>query len=190
MDIREFNDRVAPSYEGMVDVLCAGFPCQPFSQNGKQSGEQDERNQWPGTIAAIRIIQPQFVFLENVPGLQNFYYYSKILSELRGEGFTLQSGELAACDIGAPVEKRRLFILASPNSINGEPRMGFIEDRPKPLQQRDSESLSEYWIQAADRASGGNCWDSRYVDRGKAVGNIQVPIVAAIAEAILMRNIG
>jgi len=69
MDIREFNRRIAPSYSGMVDVISAGFPCQPFSVAGKRQGSDDDRNMWPATIRCIQIVKPQYVFLENVPGL-------------------------------------------------------------------------------------------------------------------------
>jgi len=71
-DIRAFiSEGYAASYTGMVDVITAGFPCQPFSVAGKQAGENDPRNMWPQTIEAISIIRPKYVFLENVPGLLN-----------------------------------------------------------------------------------------------------------------------
>lgn len=69
-DIRQLiADGYAEAYQGLVDVITGGFPCQPFSCAGKRAGEDDARNMWPSTIAAIRIIRPRFVFLENVPGL-------------------------------------------------------------------------------------------------------------------------
>ena len=58
IDIREFNRKIAPIYKGKVDWVSGGFPCQPFSVAGRQLGEADERNMWPATIEAIRIIRP------------------------------------------------------------------------------------------------------------------------------------
>jgi len=56
-------------WRGRVDVVTAGFPCQPFSVAGKRKGELDERNMWPDTYRIIREVQPKFLLLENVPGL-------------------------------------------------------------------------------------------------------------------------
>jgi DNA (cytosine-5)-methyltransferase 1 len=69
-DIRLFIDQgYASGYSGLVDIVSAGFPCQPFSVAGKRKHEDDERNMWPATIEVIRIIRPREVWLENVPGL-------------------------------------------------------------------------------------------------------------------------
>ncbi len=58
-DVRTFVcDGYAASYQGMVDVVTAGFPCQPFSVAGKRAGEADERNMWPATLDFIRIVRP------------------------------------------------------------------------------------------------------------------------------------
>jgi DNA (cytosine-5)-methyltransferase 1 len=59
----------AARLRGLADVLTAGFPCQPYSVAGKRLGEDDPRNHWPTVLAAIRIIRPKEVYLENVPGL-------------------------------------------------------------------------------------------------------------------------
>jgi len=54
---------------GLVDIVTAGFPCQPHSVAGQRRGEADERNLWPDTLRVICQIEPAFVLLENVPGL-------------------------------------------------------------------------------------------------------------------------
>jgi DNA (cytosine-5)-methyltransferase 1 len=69
-DVRAFvSEGYAAAYQGMVDVVSGGFPCQPFSVAGKRAGADDERNMWPATIAVARITRPKFLFFENVPGL-------------------------------------------------------------------------------------------------------------------------
>lgn len=51
-----------------VDVLTAGYPCQPFSSAGSRRGVEDERHLWPFVREAIRQLRPGFTFLENVAG--------------------------------------------------------------------------------------------------------------------------
>jgi DNA (cytosine-5)-methyltransferase 1 len=52
-----------------IDLLTAGFPCQPFSNAGRRAGTGDDRYLWPETIRTIREVGPTYVVLENVAGL-------------------------------------------------------------------------------------------------------------------------
>ena len=65
-DIREFG---AERYAGEVDLVSAGFPCQRHSHAGSRIGEFDPRNLWPETRDVIRVVGPEWVVLENVPGI-------------------------------------------------------------------------------------------------------------------------
>ena len=56
-------------YEGKVDLLAAGTPCQPFSLGGKHQGELDDRNMFPQVFRATRELRPRAILLENVRGL-------------------------------------------------------------------------------------------------------------------------
>lgn len=113
MDIREFNRRIAPSYTGLVDVITAGFPCQPFSVAGKQMAADDSRNMWPATIDAIRIVRPAHVFLENVPGIISSGYIVTIIDDLREAGYqVLPPLRLSASDVGANHKRERIWIAA------------------------------------------------------------------------------
>ena len=56
-------------YRGHVDVLTAGFPCQPFSVAGSRKGVEDERHLWPHVRRVIAECRPPWVVLENVPGI-------------------------------------------------------------------------------------------------------------------------
>lgn len=67
-DVRTLDwRRVAGS--GLVRLLAAGAPCQPFSLGGKHRAEHDGRNLFPEVVRAIRELRPVAVFLENVRGL-------------------------------------------------------------------------------------------------------------------------
>jgi len=57
-DVREFCKKYAKAYKGMVEVVAAGFPCQPFSAAGRQRAADDERNMWPATADVLRKVCP------------------------------------------------------------------------------------------------------------------------------------
>lgn len=110
-DIRAFiSQGYAKSYKGMVDIITGGFPCQPFSSAGKRKAEEDERNMWPSTEETIRIIQPRFLFLENVPNLLNFQYIHTIFGDLAKIGYDIKWSVLSAKDMGALHKRDRLWI--------------------------------------------------------------------------------
>jgi len=136
-DIKLFiSSGCAELYQGVTDIISAGFPCQPFSVAGKQSGADDERNMWPATLECIQIIQPPMAFLENVPGLLgsttgdspeqyldeeptgNVRYLGTILRDLSEAGYNARWGVLGADDVGAPHRRKRIWILAYTNGNN------------------------------------------------------------------------
>lgn len=112
-DINDFNQELAIAYRDMVDVITAGFPCQPFSVAGKGQAEDDERNCWPQTIEAIRIIRPRYALLENVPGLLAHRYFGRILGDLAESGYDARWCIVSAAEVGAPHRRERLWILAN-----------------------------------------------------------------------------
>ena len=111
-DVRAFvSEGYAASYTGMVDVITAGFPCQPFSVAGKQRGEADERNMWPATTDVIRIVRPRLVLLENVPGIRG--YLPVVIRDLRRLGYTVRRPlQLGVDDVGGKHRRKRIWIMA------------------------------------------------------------------------------
>lgn len=118
-DIREWIEQGYPeAYQGMVDVVTGGFPCQPFSAGGVRKAEGDERNMWPATKETIRIIQPKYALFENVSNLLTFPYIREIFRDLAKIGYNARWTMLSAKDVGAFHLRKRLWILASSsNSI-------------------------------------------------------------------------
>ena len=111
-DVRDFiSEGHAETYAGHVDVLSAGFPCQPFSTAGKREGIDDSRNMWPATIECIRLVRPRIVFLENVPGLLSSGYFGTILGDLAESGYDTRWRILSAAEVGAPHLRKRLWIV-------------------------------------------------------------------------------
>ena len=121
-DIREFiSNGFAEMYKGMVDVITAGFPCQPFTTSGNRIGKNDPRNQWPATRDCIEIIKPNYLFLENVPGLAATTYFRDIMRDIASLGYDARWASIGADDVGAPHKRKRLWIVADSNSPRRAP---------------------------------------------------------------------
>lgn len=120
-DVREFiQSGCAEQYKGFVDVVTAGFPCQPFSLAGKREGGNDDRNMWPETIAIIRLVRPRYAFLENVPGLLTHEYARTIFRDLAESGYNARWRVLSAAELGAPHKRDRVWIVADSNGIRSQ----------------------------------------------------------------------
>ncbi|MEU9843233.1 DNA cytosine methyltransferase [Actinomadura sp. NPDC048032] len=94
-----------------VDVLAAGYPCQPFSAAGLKKGTADERHLWPNVAAAIRVLRPRLVVLENVERHLRVGF-ADVLADLAALGFDAEWCIASASDVGAPHHRRRLIVLA------------------------------------------------------------------------------
>jgi len=117
-DIRTFNRYFAALYLGVVEIISAGFPCQPFSVAGNQLGEDDSRNMWPETIRTIRLVRPRYCLLENVPGLLNSGYCQRIFGDLAEAGYDARWKVISAAEVGAPHKRDRLWIMAVSDKCN------------------------------------------------------------------------
>jgi len=107
-DVGTFDGR---PWRGAVDIVTAGYPCQPFSVAGKRRGADDPRHLWPHVARIIGEIKPPFVFLENVAHHLRLGF-PEVASGLVGMGYRLAAGLFTAAEVGAPHRRERLFILA------------------------------------------------------------------------------
>ena len=106
--------------EGEADVICGGFPCQPFSVAGKQKGTSDDRHLWPEMFRLIREIKPQFVIGENVKNIINIQdgvVFETVCTDLESEGYEVQPFNIPAAGVGAPHRRERVWIVANTKSI-------------------------------------------------------------------------
>jgi len=100
-----------PAFSGRVDILSGGYPCQPFSAAGKRLGADDERHLWPAIADGIRILRPRLCFFENVEGHITLGL-SSVLSDLEELGYEATWGVFSASEVGAPHQRKRVFIMA------------------------------------------------------------------------------
>lgn len=96
---------------GKVDFITAGFPCQPWSKAGKLEKTKDERWLWHDIERIICETRPQYLFLENVPGIIHGGI-CEILKSLAESGFNVEWGCIKASDVGANHRRDRAFIFA------------------------------------------------------------------------------
>lgn len=144
-DITKIDPKDIPDF----DVLCAGFPCQPFSQAGFKKGFEDTRGTLFFNIAEIlKEKKPKAFFLENVRGLLNhdkgntMTVIKRVLEEELG--YKIFYKVLKASDYGVPQNRPRLYII------------GFREDVsfefPKPIKLE--KTMSDVFEGRAEREVG------------------------------------
>lgn len=156
-DITKVNPEDIPNF----DIICGGFPCQPFSNAGQKQGFQDTRGTLFFNIAdIIRVKQPQAFILENVRHLlkhdqgKTFSVIEKTLIEL---GYSFSHKIIKGTDFGIPQHRPRLFMVGFK-----DPAIKFEFPKPIPLVLTMSDIL------------GGNC--SRKVGFTLRVGGRGSPI--------------
>lgn len=124
-----------------IDILTAGYPCQPFSHAGYRKGTEDERHLFPYILEAISILRPKLVILENVRGHLSLGL-KEVLQGLAITGYDAKWQVVRASDVGAPHRRERVFIFAQPTNTNRERfALGYI-DGDEVGNQRQSQSIT------------------------------------------------
>ena len=131
-------------WRGKIDVLTAGFPCQPFSTAGKRKGTADDRYLWPEVLRAIDEIRPAWFVGENVVGITSmvlpgeevtvanctdlfgadyvqtkkteFFLFERICQDIETIGYELQPFIIPACSVEAPHRRDRVWFIAYDSS--------------------------------------------------------------------------
>lgn len=145
-------------WRGWIDVLTAGFPCQPFSLAGQRKGADDDRYLWPQVVRAIHEIRPAWVVGENVAGiltmvqpgeevevgsgaslfgedyrkrvlLRQEYVIETVCRDLEREGYEVRPFVIPACAVGAPHRRDRVWIIAHRADAGAETMQCGREDR-------------------------------------------------------------
>ncbi len=94
-----------------VDLICGGYPCQPFSVAGRRAGSDDVRHLWPFFAVAVRELRPDFALLENVTGHLSLGF-GRVLGDLAELGYDVEWSCVSASSVGAPHQRDRVFAVA------------------------------------------------------------------------------
>lgn len=191
-DVRTFDGK---PWRGKIDVISGGFPCQDISSAGKGAGITGSRSGlWKEYARIIGEVRPSFVFAENSPLLRS-RGLGTVLHDLNELGYNARWGVLGAGHFGAVHKRARMWILAYDT-----------EDTSIKKMQAKNRTLCSKWSKwesgGATGCVGWQGWgvcESRLdrvidgvadrVDRTRAIGNGQVPAVAALAFSILSEGI-
>lgn len=184
-DIRKFiSEGYAESYKGMVDVVSGGFPCQDISCQGSGKGIDGEKSGlWKEMFKVVCKVKPKYVFVENSPALV-VRGLGTVLRDLATMGFNARWGVFSAADAGAPHIRERIWILAD---SNGD-RLAWCRPQTAKIEHTLESFLLQHWPARPGTQSDiprmANGLANK-MDRIKAIGNGQVPQVAALAWKIL-----
>lgn len=173
-DVCTFN---GAEWCGLVDVVSGGFPCQPFST--ATHGRPTAIDLWPEMSRIIGEVQPPFVFAENVSRKA----IQAAAHDCTRQGYKVETLALSAQDLGADHIRKRYWLLAYSDlrrQLRGEVHAKTLElsdFRPRVWESEPGQSGMANGV--ADR-----------LDRVRAIGNGQVPVVAAAAWSILFSKLG
>ncbi len=139
------------------NILCGGYPCQPFSFAGFRKGNNDPRHLWPEFRKAIRILQPDYAIMENVRGHLSLGF-KEVLKDLAHIGYDAEWQVIPASSVGAPHKRERLIIVAYPKGKqrNGRRHLkdsGTTKERETIQKQTRRSSRSLAYAKSSD---GGN----------------------------------
>ena len=123
-------------FRDCVDLLAGGYPCQPFSSAGKRGGEQDPRHLWPYIREHINAIRPTQCFFENVEGHISLGL-SSVISDMEEDGYSTTWQIFSASEVGAPHQRKRVYILGSLQYANTDSGDGSSK------QEREHEGAEE-----------------------------------------------
>jgi len=152
----DFRDR--------VDILSGGYPCQPFSAAGKRLGREDPRHLWPWIADGIRAMRPRICFFENVEGHISLGL-REVIEELEGLGYDTTWGIFSAREVGAPHQRKRVFILGVNNCERLErfnSKLNYSEGRK--IQNRPAslpDGTTRPFLSNALRDGSGESWISQ-----------------------------
>ena len=186
---------------GGVDVVSGGFPCKDIAVCGRGEGISGPKSGlWVEMARIVREVRPRFVFVENSPALTS-RGLGVVLGDLAEMGFDARWGVIGAHHAGAPHKRDRIWVLAHADSERLSQHVresgdactqqppAFGDGRPVDFPPAQSDVAGWHRWRGAGGPEPGVCRDASWMaDRAhrlRAIGNGQVPCVAALAWRVL-----
>lgn len=176
-DINDINwEHVPPP-----DLICGGYPCQPFSTAGHRQGHNDPRHLWPRFADAIRLLRPRYALMENVAGHLSLGFGS-VLADMAEIGYDTEWDCIPAAAVGAPHRRDRVYIIAYPTQRNGrhpqQSIMGTTRWATKLRELGSPQRPDNHWTR--HQPDMGRVADGipHQLDRLRTLGNAVVPQIA------------
>lgn len=154
-------DRLDRDGVGRIDLICGGYPCQPFSHAGKQRGHEDPRHLWPQMRRVVGEVRPAWVLAENVVGHITLGL-DQVLADLETDGYAARAIVVPACAKDAPHIRQRVWIMARDRDRDREPDLsvdaevegvqGMVADAARDVGLRGGEEIRR----ARQRAESGS----------------------------------
>ena len=186
-DVQKFDGR---AWRGHVDVVSGGFPCQDISAAGRGAGIEGERSGlWVEMARIIREVRPRFAFVENSPML-TARGLGTVLGDLAEMGFDARWGVLGASNCGLAHKRERIWIVAHAHAGHEHGRRGAKQvGRSRSAEEIEADGfiLRPQWPAEPGVPIVAH-GVARRVDKLGAIGNGQVPCVAASAWRLLSSN--
>jgi DNA (cytosine-5)-methyltransferase 1 len=186
-DVKSFDGR---PWRGHVDVISGGFPCQDISCAGKGTGIAGARSGlWSEFARIISEVRPRYAFVENSPMLTSRGLH-RVLGDLAELGYDAQWEIVSACTVGASHTRKRLFLVANADDVDGSARLGtgfwsasnhWSSAVWRISQKEHFERYFDVRLETESKCDGVANGVANRVDRLRAIGNGQVPAVAALA---------
>ena len=168
-------DKVTPADIPNFDILCGGFPCQPFSQAGYKRGfeelKENRGNLFFNIVKIIKAKQPKAFFLENVRHIKNHddgRTFEIVRQALEAEGYSFLHKMVKASDHGLPQHRPRIFMVGFKGETTEESTFEFPDAEPLMMTMSDifgkpCNKAIGYTLRVGGRGSGimdRRNWDS------------------------------
>ena len=168
-DVQTFDGK---PWRGIVDVVSGGFPCQAYSKAA--AGKNTSDDLWPEMRRIVADVAPRYVFAENVSRIA----INQAADDCESMGYKTKAISLSAKDLGADHIRERFWLLAY--SDNDGELLRSINAKARWMQGMET-SFWESYTESSRMVDGV----AARMDRLKATGNGQIPIVAATAFNLL-----
>jgi DNA (cytosine-5)-methyltransferase 1 len=180
-DVQTFDGK---SWRGIVDVVSGGFPCQDISSAGRGAGIEGQRSSmWKHMARIIGEVGPTYAFIENSSMLTK-RGLGTVLKDLAQMGYNAEWGVFSASSVGANHERQRIWIVAYSNL--SQRKGGSLPSR---VHSENTNACNSCWWKNSSGIYRMDDGVAARMDRLKAIGNGQVPAVAANAWSKLVNRI-